>query len=222
MSTNYWDYQFLQHLNIENTHIIFEVGARGGEESIQLSNIFSNSKLYTFECNPLTIDICKRNLKDSKNISFFDYGLGDKNEHLPFYSFVKDHNAGSSSFLKRIDFDETQKQTGVVRISKLIDFVKDNTIEYIDLLCMDVQGYELNVLKGAEGFIKNIKYVIMEEPKEIINTRYLPNGVHSKYIGSPSSNEIRTFMRTNGFYEIERVIENEIEDNVMYKNSLFE
>jgi hypothetical protein len=61
----------------------------------------------------------------------------------------------------------------------------------------------------------------MEEPKLIINTHYLPQDVYSKYINAPSSEEIKDFMTTNGFFEIERIEENKIEDNVMYKNILF-
>lgn len=218
--TTYWDSRFLNHLNKEKINNIIEVGARYGDESIHLSKIFNNSIIYSFECNPLTVNLCKNNLKQYENIFFFDYGLGNQNETLPFYSFIQ-NNDGASLLYKRIDFNETQKQTGTVNIKKLIDFVKENNIEYIDLLCMDVQGYELNILKGSENFIKNIKYIIMEEPKSIINTIYLPEGVHSKYIDSPTSEEIKEFMNNNGFYVIERIEENLIEDNVMYKNILY-
>ena len=83
---------------------------------------------------------------------------------------------------------------------------------------MDVQGYEMNVLKGTGNFIKNINYIIMEEPKPIINTEYLPKNTHSKYINCPTSQEIKEFMLKNNFIEIERIAENKIEDNVMYKN----
>lgn len=84
---------------------------------------------------------------------------------------------------------------------------------------MDVQGYELNVLKGAGDFIKNINYIIMEEPKPIINSKYLPNETHSKYINAPSSQEIKEFMTKHKFIEIQRIQENAIEDNVMYKKN---
>ena len=57
----------------------------------------------------------------------------------------------------------------------------------------------------------------MEEPKPIINTYYLPNGIHSKYINAPTSQQIKLFMKQNGFVEIERIEENKIEDNVMYR-----
>ena len=74
---------------------------------------------------------------------------------------------------------------------------------------MDVQGYELNILKGAEDFIQHVKYIIMEEPK--------PNQENVKYIGAPSSNEIHEFMKKNKFVEVVRLQENLIEDNVMYR-----
>ena len=217
--TEYWNEKFLKKIGSSAIKTIVEVGARYGDESIQLSKIFNNSTVYSFECNPLTVNICKDKLKDYSNITFFNFGLGDQNEILPFYSYIKD-NDGASSLYKRIDFDETQKQFDVVNIKKLSDFVSENKIEQIDLLCMDVQGYELNILKGADEFIKNIKYIIMEEPKHIINTTYLPEGIYSKYINAPSSEVIKKFMTDNNFSEIERLSENQIEDNVMYKNNI--
>lgn len=218
MSSNYWDENFLRHLD-SDLEIVFEVGARYGDESIILSEIFSNSQIYSFECNPLTLNLCREKLKEYSNINFFDHALGEENTILPFYSYI-DNNDGASSLLKRIDCEKTQKKTGDILVKKLSDFVKENKIQKIDLLCMDVQGYELNVLKGAEKFLTNIKYVIMEEPNPIINKQHLPEDMHSKYIGSPTPNQIKDFMNNNGFFEIDRGIENLIEHNVMYKNIL--
>jgi len=198
---------------------VFEVGARYGCESIQLKKTFTNSIIHSFECNPKTIDKCKMNLSEINNIIFNDFGLGEKEENLPFYSYIKD-NDGASSLLKRIDFNITQIQSGIIKIKTIEDYVKTNKIKNIDLLCIDVQGYELNVLKGAKNFIKNINYIIMEEPKQISNPKYLPNGIHSKYLNAPTSQQIKAFMTEHGFVEIERIEENYIEDNVMYKNTI--
>ena len=217
--SQYYDMRFLKHLSTD-FDIIFEVGSRYGDESIELSKIFTKANIYSFECNPLTVDIVRNKLKDYKNIYFYDYGLGKNNEELPFYSFLN-ANDGASSLFKRLDYNETQKETGMVKIKKLCDFVNEQNIECIDLLCMDVQGYELTILEGAEDFIKNIKFIIMEEPKAEINLKFLPVGVHSKYIGAPTSEEIKNFMIKNNFVEIERIEENKIEDNVMYKNLNF-
>ena len=213
--SSYWDQRFLRHLNTD-VKTIFEVGARYGDETIQLSNIFKDAKIFSFECNPLTVEICKETLKNKSNITFIPKGLGVENEKLPFYSYIQ-NNDGASSFLKRIDSNTTQIQTGIIELIKLSDVVIEHSISKIDLLCMDVQGYELNVLKGSEEFIENINFIIMEEPNPIINTKYLPNNVHSKYVNAPTSQEIKTFMNNHNFIEIERIKENEIEDNVMYK-----
>lgn len=214
--TNYWDERFLDKIK-DDIEIIFEVGARYGDESLKLSNIFPKSKIYSFECNPNTVDICKNNLENKKNIQFTACGLGNKNEQLPFFSYIE-NNDGASSFFRRIDAETTQVLNGYIDIKTLSNFMKENNIDNIDLLCMDVQGFELNILKGAEEYLKKIKYIIMEEPKPIINTTFLPENIHSKYINSPTSQEIHDFMLENNFIEIVRIDENMIEDNVMYKH----
>lgn len=213
--TDYWDERFLNKIN-DDIKIIIEVGARYGDESLKLSNIFPNSKIYSFECNPNTVNKCRSNLEKNKNIQFIECALGDKNEKLPFYSYVK-NNDGASSFFKRIDAETTQVFNGTIDIVTLYNFMEENNIDSIDLLCMDVQGFELNILKGAKEYLKKIKYIIMEEPKPIINTTYLPENVHSKYINAPTSKEIHDFMLDNNFIELVRIDENMIEDNVMYK-----
>jgi FkbM family methyltransferase len=215
--TNYWDQRFLNEIK-EEIQIIFEVGARYGDESIQLSSIFPKAKIYSFECNPKTVKTSKLKLNNKENIEFIHCGLGNKNEKLPFYSYIENNTDGASSFFRRIDADRTQIFSGYIDVTTLSTFMKAKDIQKIDLLCMDVQGFELNILKGAEEFIGNIKYIIMEEPKPIINTLYLPENVHSKYINAPTSREIHEYMVNNNFVELVRIDENHIEDNVMYKH----
>ena len=214
----YWDPRFLKHIT-GNVETVVEVGARYGDESLMLSNTFKDAHVFSFECNPFTVVQCSQKLENNPNITFTPKGLGEKNEILPFYSYIAD-NDGASSFLKRIDAETTQVQSGVFEVIRLSDFANEYNIAGIDLLCMDVQGFELNVLKGCSSdLMKNIRYVIMEEPKPVINTMYLPENVHSKYLNSPTSAEIKSFMTENDFIEIERIEENGIEDNVMYKNA---
>jgi FkbM family methyltransferase len=203
--TNYWDKRFLEHLNI-TVGTIVEVGARYGDESIELSNCFPYARIYSFECNPRVVDRCKNMLMGHENITFLECGLGDVNEHRNFYSYIE-NNDGASSFYKRYDGDRTQVLTGSIEIRKLSDIMNEQFIDSIDLLCMDVQGYELNVLRGLGEKLKRVRYIIMEEPRR---------GVESKYRNACSSIEIEQYMRDNGFVEIVRIPENLVEDNVMY------
>lgn len=216
--TSYWDDRFLRHLNKKDIKLICEVGARYGDESIMLSNVFTNANILSFECNPNTVISCMDKLKEYSRIQFFPHGLGKKEEILPFYSYILD-NDGASSLHKRIDCEDTQELTGYIYIKRLESIL--NQEYHVDLLCMDIQGHELEVLKGAGSSLKNIKYIIMEEPKPVINTMFLPEGVHSKYINTPTSQDIKEYMSKHNFIEIERLSENMIEDNVMYKNTAY-
>jgi FkbM family methyltransferase len=80
--TTYWDPQFLKHLIKDDIKVIFEVGARYGDESIMLSNTFDSAQIYSFECNPNTLMKCIRALKKYEKIKFFPHGLGEKKEIL--------------------------------------------------------------------------------------------------------------------------------------------
>jgi FkbM family methyltransferase len=192
-----------------------EAGARWGAESRDLSQFYASANVYSFEPNPNTVEACRNSLKDLKNVKFYDFALGDENSDLPFFSAPEGYE-GCSSFLKRIDFDKFQEQTGVIKTVRLDDFVAQENIESIDLLCMDVQGFELNILKGAGEFIDKIEFVIMEEPTLNKWPASLPQGIHSYYVEAPPATEIQDFMTSNGFQEIARIKENDVEDNVMY------
>ena len=171
--TYYYDEKFLKHLNVDDVKYVCEAGARYGDESIQLSKTFKNATIYSFECNPNTVKKCQETLKPYEHIKFFNHGLGHLIETKPFYSF-KNNNDGASSLLKRIDFDSTQELTGHITIKRLDTVMANEKVPYLDLLCMDVQGYELNILKGDCSPIKmelgwNPKYTFESLIDEMIH-----------------------------------------------------
>ena len=214
--TSYISNEFTRHVRKDEVRVIFEVGARDGLDSISLANFYNRSTVYSFECNPLSIETCINNLKNKSNIIFNNFGLGNEITKKQFFPYIA-NNIGASSFFKRIDFTETQTVIEEVQLDTTYNFCIKNNIDHIDILCMDTQGFELNILKGCGEFIKNIKYVILEEPRKEPNRYYLPKG-HSKYLDAPSAYEIQDFLKKNNFIEISRTYENELEDNVMYKN----
>jgi len=216
--SNYWDNRFLKHYGKSDIKTIVEVGSRTGEEAIMMSKHFPDALIYTCECNPNTVDKCRENLKPYKNIIFCNQALGNKVEHKPFYSYV-DNNDGASSFLFRIDGDTTMKQTGILKINTLNNFIKKNKIDNIDLLLLDTQGSELDIMKGLEEHINNVKYIIAEIPKQIPNWHYLPHGTHSKYIDAPAYEEIIDYLEQNNFKIVEKIQENFLEDNILFSNT---
>jgi hypothetical protein len=54
----------------------------------------------------------------------------------------------------------------VYKLSNFLDYIDFNKIEYIDYLKIDVQGYDINVLKGVGEYLKKFVYVTIEPDVE--------------------------------------------------------
>lgn len=214
---SYTDPRFHALIPRESLRVVFEVGARHGDESRALAEMLPAAEIHAFECNPATMETCRQKLGRLSNVRFHGHALGSREETRVFYPFIVDDNPGSSSFLRRVDAARTQDREGVpvaVRTARAV--LEEAALTTVDLLCMDVQGFELEVLRGFGDRLRDVRFVIMEEPALHPSRRYLPEGVHSKYLGAPDPTAIRAFMQSNGYRELVRLPENRIEDNVLY------
>ena len=214
---SYTDARFHAHIPRDSLKTVFEVGARHGDESRALAMMLPVAKIYSFECNPATIESCRDKLRAFINVTFHDNALGSREETRDFFPFVVDDNPGASSFLERIDSTITQDRRGVkLLVHTGMNFMEEHGLAAIDLLCLDVQGLELEVLKGFGERLGQVRFIIMEEPSLSPSRKHLPEGTHSKYLDAPDQAAIRTFMSSHGFRELVRLPENLIEDNVLY------
>lgn len=60
--------KFLSHIpNKLGNYVIFDIGSRDCLQSIEFYHNFPNSKIYVFECNPNTINVCKKNIEEFKD-----------------------------------------------------------------------------------------------------------------------------------------------------------
>jgi FkbM family methyltransferase len=172
-------YYFLNKLDKNNVQTIFELGSRDLIDAIKLLDYFSTSKIYAFECNPECLIECNKNIcnldeRQKEKLTLVNKAVSLTNGEVKFYPFdlQKYNNMGASSMLK-IDFscrnkndpdynrENPQKEITVEGI-RLDTFIDENCIEKVDLLCIDLQGYELNALKSLGQHLYNVKYIITE------------------------------------------------------------
>jgi len=166
-------FSFLNYIDIDEINVIFELGSRDLIDGIRLMDHFYNSKVYSFECNPDSLIECNKQLKkienEKKRIVLVDKAVSLVDGIVTFYPFdlTKYDNMGASSMLK-IDFSlqglntpNPQNQINVVG-TRLDTFMDENNIDNVDLICIDLQGYELNALKSLGEYLHKVKYIITE------------------------------------------------------------
>jgi FkbM family methyltransferase len=176
---SYLDNIFISNINKNEIKLIFELGSRDLQDALKLYNYY-NCKVYAFECNPDCVNECKKlleNIEDNKikqNLILVENAVALNDEEVFFYPFnlTKYNNMGSSSMLKidfsmrnkdDPDYNKTNPQDEIkVNGIRLDTFIYKNNILNIDMLCIDLQGYELNALKSLGNYLHKVKYIITE------------------------------------------------------------
>jgi len=191
-------FDFVNNIDKNQIKIIFELGSRDLIDAIKLLNYY-NCNIYAFECNPDCLIECNKQLSTINDFQKTKLFLIDKAVSLMdgdviFYPFdlLKYNNMGSSSMLK-IDFSmrntddpdynkPNPQKSIIVKGIRLDTFMNENNIKNIDLLCIDLQGYELNALKSLGDHLYKIKYIITE------------CSIKSTYINGASYTELNDYL----------------------------
>ena len=177
--------QIVKDLNFST---VIDVGSNKGQFIMLIEGLFENKYIYSFEPIKEVLEKQKKLFKYKKNIFFFNHALGSNSTNKNFYITKR---IDSSSFLKVRESSKNNnyniKEKRSISIKALDDvFAKTNLIEPI-LLKIDVQGYELEVLKGCKNLLKKIKYIIAEVSENQL------------YIDQPVLDEINNFLIQNNF-----------------------
>jgi FkbM family methyltransferase len=176
---SYLDNVFINNINKNEIKTIFELGSRDLVDAIKLINYFEDSKIYAFECNMDCLTECNKTITNldeyTKNrLVLIDKAVSLTNGNVIFYPFdlSKYNNMGASSMLK-IDFSKRHKSDPdynlpnpqkeiIVNGIRLDTFMDENQVTNIDLLCIDLQGYELCAIKSLGKHLHKVKYIITE------------------------------------------------------------
>lgn len=160
--------------------IVIDVGSNKGQFLLLTENFFECKKIYSFEPIEEFFEMQKNFFKYKNNISFFNFALGEKTTKNTFYITKR---KDSSSFFKinesiksNDDYKIIEKKE--IQIHSLDEIMVNENLNGSILLKIDVQGYELEVLKGSVETLKKIKYIIVEiSDSEIYKNQALSNNV---------------------------------------------
>ena len=154
---------------IKENSVVIDAGANYGQMSILFSKVKPNVTVYSFEAYKYICNILSKNIKiNDSNVKVFNYVLSDESKKnlIISKSILKEfNNYGSNSVDLKIDTSEGD----VIDSIKIDDL---NIKQKISFMKIDVQGYDLKVLKGAEKTIKENKMPIIIEYSEEFESRF--------------------------------------------------
>ena len=191
---------FLENIDKTRVQTIFELGSRDLLDANKLEDYY-NCPVYAFECNPDCLEICDSvaTLFENKNIHLVRKAVSLKDGPVSFYPFdiTKYDNMGASSMFK-IDFDHRDKddpdykrpspQTEIVVDGTRLDtFMAENRVVRVDMLCVDLQGYELPAIQSLGSRLDDVKYIITE------------CSIQSTYDGGTTFVELAEYLGKSGF-----------------------
>ena len=138
--------------------VIFDVGANGGEIATQYRKMFPDCRLFCFEPQEDCLPSLKSRFPNDPGVSFHLVAVGAVRGKARFHVTA---SRDSSSLLGSGAVDlppswrevlTVEKETEVEVIT-LDDFTKEQKIERVDILKLDIQGGEHAALEGAAGLL---------------------------------------------------------------------
>ncbi|MBM3210857.1 MAG: FkbM family methyltransferase [Deltaproteobacteria bacterium] len=145
-------------------------GAHRGETSLALVDAFPQAIIYSFEPEPENFKVLCQNTESYAGIRPLNLALGEANQFVTFY---KNYDSQTGSLLAGADsctkYAEKAEQMQLlenidVEMTTLDDWAETHNISSIDLIKLDLQGYELNALIGAKNLLKNkrVTFLLIE------------------------------------------------------------
>jgi FkbM family methyltransferase len=195
-----------QHIQPGTT--VLDIGSFLGAWARKLSKVVGSSgRVLAFEPFPSNFDLLRKLCKKYQNINVYNFALSDKSCILEMLSPPEVRLTPISAIKCSADqFDNERKiemQKTDVNACCLDDIVCDLSIPKISFMKIDVEGHELQVVRGAEKTLVEHKPIIT---LEILQEKWVE--------GNPLLSEVGQFLISLG-YKMGQFID----DKIVYSNT---
>ncbi len=154
---------------------ILDVGANQGDWSLIASRTFPQAAIHSFEIVSSTHRKLVENCQGCANVRPHNLGMSDQNGTTTVYFSQSQSVLATCVPGFSQSFHQYEPKSEQAKVVTGDSFCAENGIESIDLLKMDVEGFEPNVLRGFAGMLKSGRIKIIQFEYGYINaaTRFL-------------------------------------------------
>jgi FkbM family methyltransferase len=174
---------------------IVEAGAFDGKETIKMAMLWPQGTLHSFEPVPEIFEKLKKNTELFSNVHCHPVALSDSDGTATLYVSEKPQKPGQASQANSLLKPKERLKLSPLTFPKTIEvptiildhWAEQNNVAQIDFLWLDMQGYELNVLKSSPKTLAQVSVVYTEV--EFVEA----------YEGQYQYNDVKTWLEENGF-----------------------
>lgn len=141
--------------------VIYDLGANVGIASLFFSSLYPEATVYGFEPLPENLEVCALNYRNlPKPSQVFPWALGARSGTAVFDC----QNDSRGGRLQSSPHDPRLRTTGQIEVQvySIGDLILKKALPPPDLLKIDVEGAELDVLKGLEDHYRGVKWIYIE------------------------------------------------------------
>lgn len=168
---------------LSDNEVLFDCGAFNGDtiENFNLASKGKYQKILSFEPCKNTFDELSRYVSENRlsNVKLINAGVSSKTEQLLFEELPFEE--ASSRFIDKKE--DVQKNSNITTVNTvaLDDFLSEKPT----LIKMDIEGFELNALKGAQNIIRSYKpklaICIYHKPEDVFEIIHYIRSLEPQY-----------------------------------------
>jgi FkbM family methyltransferase len=182
--------QVFNNLKNNNFLSIVDIGANRGQFALIARNYFPNAKIISFEPLAEAAKIFRDIFSSDSKVHLYENALGSVRKQMEIHVSKRDDSSSLlpiSGLQDRIFPGTAEKETRTVEVKTLDEILSVDSIEQPALLKIDVQGFEIDVLKGCESLLPSFEYV------------YVECSFVELYEGQSLAHDVISFLSTEGF-----------------------
>lgn len=172
--------------------VIVDVGANCGGTAMRYLEFGDKTEIHCYEPTPVHLDSLRQRFGGSPRVNVHECGLGSSPGKMKMHiNRSQDTNSILESTLIGATSDKSCETIGEIEVEMrtLDDECHRLGLSAIDVLKLDVQGYELEVLRGADGLLRNRRIQLI----------YTEAYFKPQYIGQPRFWDVGSYLSEFGF-----------------------
>ena len=165
---------------VEDVRVVLDVGANCGATTVYFARHYPDAEIHSFEPATEPRSYLERNVEGLPNVHVHPFGLDAVDREVPLY-FGNGDSITGSVHRREANVDASE----LVELRAAGPWARDNGVDRIDILKVDVEGSETEVVTSLRDLLPTVKVLYLEYDSRAARRALeaLVEPTHELYVG---------------------------------------